>query len=213
MNKICLLLSCLLFTFTLSAQDKDLERYAPDIKEITDPDFEWGQFDNKVAECKFKNNALELKCLKNNEYACTCTELEIDANDAIYIISFQFEADKIDDSHCVGIVYDYENIKNFQTLRFGKKQFSIVSYKDGEEAVVKEGLYKLDTKGKLFVTLKKRGRKIDFYVGNQYLPLTTLKNCEIRNPSVGFFVENETKIRITGLGYRVMLQNEVEEKE
>ena len=213
MNKICFLFSCLLFTFSLSAQDKDLEKYAPEIKEISDPDFEWTQFDNKKAKCQFKKNALELECHKVGEYACTCTELDIDPNTVNLIMTFQIEVDKLDDTHRCGIVFDYKNIKNFQTLCFGKKQFALLSYEDGDEAVVKEGLYKLDNKKKLVVTLMKKGKRLEFFVGNQYLPLTSLKNCEIRNPSVGFYVENVTKIKITGLGYRVMLQNEVEEKE
>ena len=211
MKDFCLLLICMLFSsLSLSAQDKELEKYAPEVQEISSPDFEWGQFDSKKARCRFKKNALELECRVNGDYACTYTELELDPINVDFILSFQMEVDKLDDNHCFGIVFDYKNLKNFKALCFGKKQFAVVTYEDGDRAIVKEGLYKLDNKKEPMITLKKKGKRLDFYVGNQYLSLTTLKNCEITSPSIGFYVENVTKISATGLGYRVILHNEEE---
>lgn len=211
MKNFCLSLFCLLlFSLSLSAQDKELEKYAPELQEVSGTDFEWVQFDNKKARCRFKKDALELECRENGGYACTYTELELDPINVDFILSFKMEVDKLDDSHCIGIVFDYKNMKNFQALCFGKKQFAVVTYEDGDRTVVKQGLYKLDNKKEPMVTLKKKGKRLDFYIGDQYLSLTTLKNCEITSPSVGFYVENATKLNATGFGYRVILQNEEE---
>lgn len=213
MKKLSLVFLCLFAALSVFAQDKELERFAPEIKEVISPDFEWGQFDNSLSKCRFKKDFLELECRKNKEIACTCTELDFDPKSTNFILTYQMETDAFDDKHKVGIVFDYKNIKNFQALCFGKKQFSLLSYENGDQAVVKEGLYKLDTKNKLMVTIKKKGKRLDIYLGTQYLPLTSLKNTEFSNPQVGFFVENATKLKITGFGYRIITQGDSEEEE
>lgn len=212
MKKFYLLLSSLVFVLSLSAQDREIEENAPEIMEVISPDFDWENFDNKQARCKFKKNVLELECFKKNQHACTHTELDFDVSNSDFIICFQIDVEKLDDEHRVGIVYDFKNQKNFHALCFGKKQYSLLCYENGDNVVVKEGLYKLDNKKRLLITLKKKGKRVEFYLGSKYFPLTTLKNCEITNQSVGFYVENETKINITGLGYRVLLKKDVEEE-
>lgn len=212
MKKFYLLLSSLFFVFSLSAQDRELEENAPEIMEVISPDFDWENFDNKQEKCKFKKNFLELECLKKDQHACTHTELDLDAINNDFIICFQLDVEKLDDEHRVGIVYDFEDQKNYHALCFGKKQFSLLKYENGDNVVKKTGLYKLDNKKRLLVTLKKKGKRVDFYLGSQYFPLMTLKDGKITNSSVGFYVENQTKINITGLGYRVLLKKDVEEE-
>ena len=217
MKRIFVFLPCLLFALLSVAQDgdlKELEKNKPEMKEVFDPDFEWSQFDNKQGKCQFKKNFLELECHKEGLYACTNTELDFDVSKNNYILSFEIEVDKLEDEHCVGIVYDFKNTKNFKALYFGKKQFSVVTYENGNKDINKEGPYKYKLeKKKLIITLKKKNKRVDFYLGSQYIPLTTLKQCEITYPNVGFYIENETKIKISGLGYRIIARKDHEEKE
>ena len=216
MKKFCVLFFCMFCALSSIAQDREsqeLEKYKPEIKEITDPDFEWSQFDNKQARCQFKKNILELECLKEGMYACTSTELDFDVRNNNFILSFQIDVEKLEDEHCVGIVYDFKNTNNFKALYFGKKQFTFVTIENGNKVVEKEGLYKykLEKKKGLIITLKKKGRRIDFYLGSQYFPLTTLKQSEITHSNVGFYVENKTGIKITGFGYCVITRKNYEE--
>lgn len=218
MKKFCVLLFCMSFALLSIAQDKEtqeLEKYKPEMKDISDPDFEWSQYENKQARCQFKKNVLELECQKDGMYACTTTELDFDVQNNNCIFSFQIDVEKLDDEHCIGIVFDFKNTKNFKALYFGKKQFSFVTYENGNKEVIKEGQYKykLEKKKGLIITLKKKGKRIDFYLGSQYISLTTLKQCEIKHSNVGFYVENDTKIKISGFGYRVIPRKNYEENE
>ena len=210
MKRLIIFFLCVGLTIPMFSQDSDIEKYQVEIKEISSPEFEWGQFDNDKGECKFRKGVLELECKDKNSYAFTTTELEFDPTNVDYIIVYQLEPDKIDDSHPFGVIFDYKDAKNFQTLLFGNKQFQLLTYERGEKAVVKEGLYKVKNKKQLQIFLKKKGKRLDFYIGSQYLPLTTLRNTTIQHSSIGFYVENKTKVQLTGVGYRLILGKEEE---
>lgn len=190
------------------AQNNYLDKYPVEIQEIMSPNFEWTQYDKDNSECKYRKNALVLKCKDNKSYAYTITELDFDASNADYIFVYQFDATDLDDDHPFGIIYDFKNDKNFQTLCLGKKNFQILSYEDGRENIIKEGLYKVEKKKKILLTLLKKGKRLDFYLGSQNLPLTTLRNYEIKNSNIGFYVKGKTKIMMTGIGYRLIIEDE-----
>lgn len=214
MKRFYLLILCVGFAVQLFSQQSDINKYSVEIKEINNPELEWSQFDNDNSECKFRKNVLELECKKDEWIACTTAELEFDASNVDFILKFQLEPEKLDDKHPFGIVYDYKNIKNFHALCFGKKQFQLLSYEGGEEAVVKEGLYKLSNKKQVLVSILKKGKRLDFYVGPQHLPLTAVRNSEIQHSNVGFYVKNKTKIKLTGFGYYLLLdENEIDKDE
>ena len=195
------------------AQDNYLEKYPVEILEITSANFEWNQFDKDDAECKFHKNALVLECKDKKSHAVTTTELYFDVTNVDYILIYQFDATDLDDDKPFGIIYDYKNGNNFQTLCFGKKNFQILSYETGEKNIIKEGLYKIENKKNVMVTVLKRGKRLDFYLGSQNLPLTTIRNHEMKNSNIGFYVEGKTKMKLTGIGYRLIIENEEEDKD
>lgn len=198
------------FTTQILAQQYKVEDYTTEIQEISSPDFDWATFDSDYKECKFKKGALVLECKQEDAFACTTTELEFDASNVDFIIEFQMEPDDLNDKHPFGIVFDYKNDKNFQTLCFGKKQFQLLSYESGEKAAIKEGLYKLSDKHNVIVTLIKKDHRLDFYIGSERLPLTSLRKFKLQHSNIGFYVENKTKIKLTGVGYNIILENETD---
>lgn len=208
MKRLYLFLLCIGGTLQLFSQQYKIDDYPVELKEISSPEFEWTQFDNDDAECKYRKGVLELRCKEDNMFACTTTELEFDADNVDFVLEFQLEPEELDDKHPFGIVYDYKNLKNFYALCFGKKQFQLLSYESGDKAIVKEGLYKLDNKKNVIVSMMKKGKRIDFYIGSQHLPLTTLRNSKIQHSSIGFYVGNKTKIKATGIGYQLILEDE-----
>ena len=127
-------------SLSLFAQQSNIEENTVEMKDLSNPEFNWPQFDNENAECKFRKNSLVLECKKNKSFACTTTELDFDINNVNCVIGFLLEPEDLDDKHLFGIVFDYKNHNNFQTLCFGKKSFQLVSYEGGERAVVQEGL-------------------------------------------------------------------------
>ena len=211
MKRLYLFILYFCFALQLFSQQYKIDDYPIEIKEINSPEFDWSQFDNDNSKCKFRKDFLELECKENEWYACTTTELEFDASNVDFVIEFQLEPENLDDKHPFGIVYDFKNIKNFHALCFGKKRFQLMSYEGGEEAIVKEGLYKLSNKKQVSVFIMKKGKRLDFYMGSHHLPLTTVRNFEIRHSNVGFYVKNKTKVKLTGLGYRIILKDDVED--
>lgn len=195
------------------AQEEDMTKYEIEIQEISSPSFEWTQFDNDNAKCKYKKEHLVLECKKDKHYTCTTTELDFNVTDADFIISYKLNPEDFDDDHPFGIVFDYENAKNFQCLCFGKKKVQLVHFKNGEQAVVKEGLFKTKNKKDVLVTMKKKGKRLDFYLGETYFPLLTIKRSSLEHPNFGFYIENKTKLVITGLGYKLLFDSKDEETE
>lgn len=210
MKRLFLFMLCVGLAIPTFSQDSDIEKYQVEIKEISSPDFEWTQFDNDKGECKFRKGVLELECKDKNSDAFTTTELEFDPANVDYIIVYQLKPDDIDDIHPFGIIFDYKDAKNYKLLRFGKKQFQLLTIEGGDKAVVKEGLYKVKDKKQVQISMKKKGKRLDFYIGSQYLPLTTLRNTTIQHSNIGFYVENKTKVQLTGVGYRLILGKEEE---
>lgn len=213
MNRIYIIMLFICASLNVIAQDNYLEKYPVEILEITSANFEWNQFDKDDAECKFRKNALVLECKDKKSHAVTTTELDFDVTNVDYILIYQFDATDLDDDKPFGIIYDYKNGNNFQTLCFGKKNFQILSYETGEKNIIKEGLYKIENKKNVMVTVLKRGKRLDFYLGSQNLPLTTIRNHEMKNSNIGFYVEGKTKMKLTGIGYRLIIENEEEDKD
>ena len=213
MNRIYIIMLFICASLNVIAQDNYLEKYPVEILEITSANFEWNQFDKDDAECKFHKNALVLECKDKKSHAVTTTELYFDVTNVDYILIYQFDATDLDDDKPFGIIYDYKNGNNFQTLCFGKKNFQILSYETGEKNIIKEGLYKIENKKNVMVTVLKRGKRLDFYLGSQNLPLTTIRNHEMKNSNIGFYVEGKTKMKLTGIGYRLIIENEEEDKD
>lgn len=211
MKQVWLFFLCFFFSLPMSSQHFGKDEKLVEIMDVGNPEFNWPQFDNDNAECKIRKGSLTLECKKNKSFVCVTTELDLDIIGVNCIIAFRLEPEELDDKHPWGIVYDYKNYNNFKVLCFGRKEFQLVNYEGGEKAIVRQGLFKLDDKEKVLIILEKRKKRLDFYIGRQKLPLLSLRNSNIQNSTIGIYVENKTKIKLSGIGYRLMMEKEYEE--
>lgn len=95
-----------------------------------------------------------------------------------------------EDNKFVGLVFDYENDKNYRAFVVSKKEYVYYSVEKGERSIVKQGLVK---PGKLIsqILLKYDSSKIEFLLNG--IEVTTLKRISLNSSQLGIIIEGKTK--------------------
>lgn len=175
---------------------------------MTDPEFEWMQYDEKNSKAILKKDCIELESKKNDVNAVTYCEFPINTEANDFVVSFNMKPDALDDDKPFGIVYDVENDNTYKAIILKKKAYQIISVNDGNISVLRKGLFKAKSK-EFNITMQMKYKKLTFYVNG--LPMTTIKNSVVKNPIFGFLTMNKGKLTCKSFAYKVI--NRVTEDE
>lgn len=167
---------------------------------MTDPEYEWMQYEEKNGKAILKKDCIELESKKDNFHSVTYCEFPMNTENNDFVISFNMKPDALDDNKPFGVVYDVENDKTFKAIILMKKAYQIIELNDGKISVLRKGLYKAKSKD-FNITMQMKYKKLTFYVNG--LPMTTIKNAVVKNPIFGFLTMNKGKLTCKSFGYKV----------
>ena len=174
---------------------------------IDDPNYEWSQFDSKAGKCMIdKNGNLTLESKTDNQSVVTTTELNIDT-ESDFDLMLSLLA-KPENGKNVGIVFDYENNRNYKAFIVNKKEFVYYVVEKGEVSIVKQGLVK---PGKLISSLgfHKTGDKLTMMLNG--VEVTTLKKVPLATPNFGLIVNGKYKVVLCGFTFRLDIPDDEEQ--
>ena len=163
--------------------------------DITDPEFEWTQSDTKNACALMTEYGLMLKNKKNGITTLSTVELpfDIDKDEFTYSLRVFLSGKKINKDCLLGIVFDYEDNRNYKAILINYSQYSYINIKDGVEYVKKTGLIKLpeDT----FVMDIKRESDI-IYLNIDDIEYAKLTSVEINHIKFGVLAIGKQEVYI-----------------
>ncbi len=208
MNKVFLTVALALWCGSCFAQTLELPEV--ELISMSDPEYEWMQYDEKEGKALLKKDGIELESKKDNGYAATYCEFSMNPVDTDFVVTFNMKPGSVDNDKAFGIVYDVENDITYKAVVLTKKGFQILSVEDGKASVLRKGIYKVKSKDFNLTMLMKR-KKLTFYING--LPLATIKNAEIKNPQFGFVTSNKGKLLCKSFGYKVWYRESEEDTE
>lgn len=172
---------------------------------FTSPDYEWTQFDSKKGKAVIDTNGLILVSGEDNQQVISVAEFNFDAESTDFEYGIAFTATKAEEGKFVGLVFDYENNRNFKAFVVSKKDFMYFTVDNGETSIVKQGLAK---PGKTIdnLTLKRVGQKILVQLNG--VDVTSINRIKISNPVLGVMVQGKGKAFCTGFLFKLPEENE-----
>lgn len=157
----------------------------------TDPEYDWSQTYSKNIKVESKNVGFLMESKEENGTAFTIAELPIDIEDNCdFMFGVTLSGPKLDDKKSLGIIFDYEDARNYKGLAIFKKQFDYFVVKDGTMSSVKTGLVKM--KGNTYtISMYRKNGKVEFKLND--LEICTLKKVSITNSMFGAFIHGKMK--------------------
>jgi len=175
---------------------------------VSDPDFDWFQFEEKQAKAVIGKNGLELESKEDDVPCISVCELPINMESDDFLVALKMIPGSIDDKKPFGVVYDYKNDANFKMLLILKKGYQIVECEDGNRAVVKKGLYKGKDK-EFIISIMRNKNKVHFGINN--INLTTQLNANLKYPTFGFVITTKGKLIGKSIAYKKVTPKDHEE--
>ncbi|MDE5812277.1 MAG: hypothetical protein K2H61_08265 [Muribaculaceae bacterium] len=197
---------------------EDLENYGVDISskiacepftDITDPMYEWTQFDNATGSVKMEQSGLILDSRNALLSSMSVTDLQFDPKDSSFEFGLSFYMTPAEDNKYVGMVLDYENNKQYKAIIFSKKEFIYYTVDKGESSVIKQGLVK---PGKFIHTIyaKYEGSVLKILLNG--LEVTTLSRVTISSPIFGVIVSGKRKAICDGFYFNIIDEQDGQEQ-
>lgn len=162
--------------------------------EISDPLYEWSEIDSKLAKVQLTSNGLLLESKTDNGVAFSIAELPINLEEnSAFVFGAIFTGVKLNEKKMVGLIFDYEDGRNYKGIAVSKKQFEYFVVKDGVSTPVKTGLVKM--KGDILALyMARHDGKVEFYLND--LEICTVKRISITSPMFGVFVQGKMKAMV-----------------
>ncbi|MDE5800118.1 MAG: hypothetical protein K2H74_03725 [Paramuribaculum sp.] len=161
------------------------------IFDVSDPAYDWTQTDSKKIKVEIKGDGLVMESKEEDGVAFTIAELPIDIEEGSeFMFGVTLLGPKLDDKKSLGIIFDYEDARNYKALAIYKKQFDYFVVKDGTVSSVKTGLVKM--KGNTYtIVMTRENGKVEFKLND--LEICTLKKVSITNAMFGAFIHGKMK--------------------
>ena len=111
-------------------------------------------------------------------------------NNVEFIFGVDLEGPKLNDNNGVGMIFDYQDNRNYKAMMISKKQYCYIVVKDGISSTVRTGLVKY--KGNKYQLILKREN------GGAVFLLNGIEICKLRRISLtssyfGVFVSGKAK--------------------
>ncbi|MGM9861743.1 MAG: hypothetical protein ACI30W_04030 [Muribaculaceae bacterium] len=176
---------------------------------VTDPEYEWSQTDTKKAKVEFKSQSLVLESKDDKGAAFSVVELPINVEDnAEFAFGLNLDGPKVDDSKSFGMLFDYQDMRNYKCLQIGKKQYAYIVVKDGTDSIVKTGPVK--HKGSSFSLVAKRENGgIEFFLNG--LQVCRLRKITLSSSYCGVCVCGKAKAELRSFMMYVPEQDDSEQ--
>lgn len=116
--------------------DSYTENFA--ITDNTLQNLNWSMVDDKEQKTEFKEKGLVFKSKKRNSTPVLDAEFKLDI-ELPTLLTYSFRIDELNDNSRAGIVYNYEDSKNFEGFIFDKKNWMAVKCQNGVLSKIKSG--------------------------------------------------------------------------
>lgn len=171
--------------------------------QLTDTQFEWSQYEDKTGKSLLKDTCLELQSKHDDGITMSVVELPIATQSDTYSFGATFQNFKVDDNKNLGLIFDYQDSRNYKGLAVDKKNYKYFTCSDGEISVVKRGLVKHD-RNALRLKLKYDGGRLYFTINN--LEITKINNVNIERPIFGVFAAAKASAIVPTFFYGIVEQ-------
>lgn len=159
--------------------------------ETSDPEYDWSQFDTKKISVEIKHEGIVMTSKEDDGVAFTIAELPIDVDhNSEFLFGVTLLGPKLDEKKSIGLIFDYEDARNYKGIAIFKKQFEYFVVKDGTRSSVKTGLVKMKG-GAYTITMQRQDGKVEFKLND--LELCVLKKVSITNAMFGAFIQGKMK--------------------
>lgn len=212
MKKITFLLGALLAVApvaTASLPDELTDEYGQTVFSVTDPEYEWSQTDTKHVKVELKSQALLLESKSDDGFAFSVSELPVNAEDMPeFLFGFNLRNMKIDNKNKFGMIFDYEDTRNYKGLSISKKQYEYFTVKDGVYSTIKSGPVKY--KGNDFkLILKRENGGIEFVLNG--IEVCRLRKITLTSSYFGVFVAGKAKAEMPDFMLYIPEQEDTEQ--
>lgn len=178
--------------------------------DVTDPQFDWSQFENKNSSALMTEHGLKLVNKKQEFSALSVVELPFDVdNDRFkFMLRIIVPGKKIKKENGVGLVFDYSDNRNYKVIMVNSSQYSLINYKDGVEHVVKTGLIKLPDYNFL-LGIAKEGNVMYLYVNN--VEYAKFNKISIEDSNFGVMLSGKQDILVSHFVFDIEEDEESEQ--
>lgn len=177
----------------LALQAKQDTEFNDSILSVADPLYEWSQYKEKNRSALITKNVLTLESKVKDASASSIIDLNFSPETDNFVFGIPFCGPKLSDELNVGIVFDYEDSRNYKGISISKSQYQYFTVKDGVTATVKNGLIK--TKGAIYnLKLERQGDLILFYLND--LEYAKLNRIKLSSSYMGAFINGKGKTSI-----------------
>lgn len=233
-TRIEIRMSFTLSSYGASALPDELgEDFGKTVFSVTDPEFEWSQIDTKKVKVSFKSQALQFESKLIDGFAYSVTELPIDVEDTPdFMFGFTLNGFKPSDaskteklsskltaqiesgnsgslmSGSFGMLFDYQDIRNYKAIAISKKVYQYYVVKDGVPSIIKSGPVKY--KGDSFkLIMKRENGGIEFVLNG--IEVCKLRKISLSSSYFGAFINGTGKAEMPSFIMYVPEQEDTEQ--
>lgn len=158
---------------------------------VTDPEYEWSQTDTKHVKVNLTSKGLFLESKNEDSFAFSVSELPIDIEELPeFLFGFKLSNMKIDNKNRFGMIFDYQDIRNYKGISILKKQYEYFTVIDGVYSAIKSGPVKY--KGSDFtLILKRENGGIEFSLNG--IEVCKLRKIKLTSSYFGVFIGGKAK--------------------
>lgn len=201
-----------------SIPDEFGDEYGQVVFSTTDPEYEWSQIDSKQIKVGFKGQALQLESKIPDGFAYTVTELPIDVEDTPdFLFGFTIYGFKPSDlsknnnalmTGSFGMLFDYQDIRNYKAIAIFKKTYQYYTVKDGVMSMVKSGPVKYN--GNSFnLICKRENGGVEFQLNG--IEVCKLRKIELTSSYFGVFINGKGKAVVPSFIMYIPEQEDIEQ--
>lgn len=200
----------------------------------TDPEYEWSQIDSKQIKVGFKSQSLQLESKSLDGFAYSVTELPINVEDTPeFLFGFTLNGFKPGDSSkneklasallskannanasnvmmmgSFGMLFDYQDIRNYKAIAIFQKTFQYYVVKDGVPSMIKSGPVKY--KGNSFnLIMKRENGGIEFLLNG--IEVCKLRKITLTSSYFGVFINGKGKAEMPSFMMYIPEQEDTEQ--
>lgn len=211
----------------------NLEEYGQVEFSPTDPEYEWSQIDSKQIKVGFKSQTLMIESKKFDGFAYSVTELPINVEDTPEFIfgftlngfrpsdysknekiasKFLKKAGNLNNNVIMmgsfGMLFDYQDIRNYKAIAIFKKTFQYYVVKDGIFSMVKSGPVKHKGDSFKLIMMRENGG-IEFQLNG--IEVCKLRKITLTSSYFGVYINGKGKAEMPSFMMYIPEQEDTEQ--
>ncbi len=211
MKKVIILsaLSAIALVVSASIPNQLSDEYGQTVFSVSDPEYEWSQMDTKQIKVGFKSQSLQFESKQDKGFAYSVVELPVTVEDNTeFLFGISLNGFKPNDKNCFGMIFDYQDIRNYKAIAISKKEYQYYVVKDGVASMIKSGPVK--HKGDSFkLIMKRENGGIEFQLND--IEVCKLRKIKLTSSYFGVFINGKGKAEMPSFMLYVPEQEDVEQ--